>query len=1072
MKYTIALSGTFDVENYGDLLFPEIFKKANTRSSVNFELVLFSPDASQEEKALDASITVYPNSQMEEMHRQRPFDAIVVGGGALLQYRKIPVKKPNNQSFSEYRISDSWVLPTIFALRHNIKILYNLPQVPHPFDSRVAQFTKSILSQVDYLGVRDYISRDHILSLYGETELKPNIEVYPDSVCCLPELVDLEMLNQLRSKILNFDSPYVVLHFNAQKPEKDDVYIVNTIHMLMDRGFKVVLLPLGYTHNDDTVFEAFNEKVGGVCYTFQRKLSIYEMMAILAGCEIYIGTSFHGAITALTYGRKAISYNYILPYKNRELFKMFGIESYVLPNAEKMEQVVALLLSMPDQKTELKKVIEQVNVHFDKIFQKIVNASPVSHQVPDFQDLLLDLIPDAVKSFDEQKDLEKQLIVIRNNEQLKLRKLETEKAKCKALWEERQKLQHELQILSTSYNAISRSQYWRITKPFRSLMDLGKRTIRRYPLVYYSCKGAKMLLTHGPKRTFQAMQQTRHLLGKSKKYHKISTAQRRQEENISFKHNIKFSIVVPLYNTPLPFLKEMIESVQAQTYKNWELCLADGSDSSHVMVQQCVKEYMQSDSRIRYKKLKQNMGISGNTNECLRMTTGEYIGLFDHDDVLHPSVLFENAKVIDECGADFLYTDEATFEGNDITKIITFHFKPDFAIDNLRANNYICHFTVFAKTLLTKAGMFRPEYDGSQDHDMILRLTACASKIYHIRKLLYFWRSHPNSVALDINSKRYAVDAGKRAVHDSIVASGYQCVVESSRAFPTIYRIHYELKTMPLVSIIIPNKNHLEDLERCLNSIFYLSTYDSYEIIILENNSTDLAVSAYYESLKQRENVRVIGYQGEFNYSAINNLGADNANGEYLLLLNNDTEVISPSWIEEMLMYAQREDVGAVGAKLYYPDNTIQHAGIVLGMGADRIAGHSHYRIPKENLGYMGRLCYAQDVSAVTGACLLVKKSKYQEVGGLDPQFAVAYNDIDLCLKLRARGYLNVFTPHAELYHYESQSRGLDSEKKNKGRFEKEVRLFKEKWGKSVLEKGDPYFNPNFSLDYSDFKLK
>ena len=545
-----------------------------------------------------------------------------------------------------------------------------------------------------------------------------------------------------------------------------------------------------------------------------------------------------------------------------------------------------------------------------------------------------------------------------------------------------------------------------------------------------------------------------------------------QKETV-FPKNILFSILVPLYNTPEVFLREMIDSVISQTYENWELCLADGSDADHAYVEQIVKGY--GDDRIRYERLTENLGISGNTNKCFEMAKGDYIGLFDHDDILHPTALYEYMKVICDKGADYIYCDETTFSGKSIDHMITLHFKPDFAPDNLRANNYICHFSVFSKELVDKCGTFRTEFDGSQDHDMILRLTKAATNIVHVPKILYYWRSHAGSVASDINAKSYAIDAAKGAVAAHLTACGFSGFkIESSRAFETIFRIRYALTGHPLVSILIPNKDHTEDLRRCIESITDRTSYDSYDIIVIENNSVTDEIKDYYETLKMHPRIKVVSYEGEFNYSAVNNFGASFAEGEYIILLNNDTEVITRNWIEELLMYAQRDDVGAVGCMLYYPDYTIQHAGIVLGMGAHRTAGHSHYKMAKENLGYMGRLCYAQNVSAVTGACLMVKKKLFDEVGGLSEDLAVALNDVDFCLKLRKKGLLNVFTPFAELFHYESVSRGTDvteeASRQNAERYNRECDLFKEKW-RAELDKGDPYFNPNFSLDYSNFVL-
>lgn len=551
-------------------------------------------------------------------------------------------------------------------------------------------------------------------------------------------------------------------------------------------------------------------------------------------------------------------------------------------------------------------------------------------------------------------------------------------------------------------------------------------------------------------------------------YFNMDEEEVKRQKNYNFGKKIKFSVLVPLYNTPERFLQEMIESVQYQTYENWELCLADGSDEEHAYVEEICRDYAETDSRILYKKLEKNGGISENTNACIDMASGEYISLFDHDDILHPAALFETMLAIVEKGADYVYTDETTFEGTNISHILTRHYKPDYAIDNLRANNYICHFSTFKKELLDTAGRFRPEFDGSQDHDEILRLTEAANSIYHIPKVLYYWRSHANSVALDINAKTYAIDAAKNAVSAHFERKGLEAEIFGTRAFPTIFRFKYKLSGTPLVSILIPNKDHVEDLEKCIRSISEKSSYGNFEIIIIENNSTEKKTEAYYQKVQELENITVVKFDGEFNYSRINNFGRTYAAGEYLILLNNDTEVISEDWIEQLLMYAQREDVGAVGAKLYFPDDTIQHAGIILRLGADRTAGHAFYGVPKESVGYMGRLCYAQNVSAVTAACLMVSSAIYDEVNGFDEDFAVALNDVDFCLKIRDKGYLNVFNPYAELYHYESKSRGQDSDKRNRMRYKAECDMFKKKW-KDVLDAGDPYYNPNFSLDSSEF---
>ena len=612
------------------------------------------------------------------------------------------------------------------------------------------------------------------------------------------------------------------------------------------------------------------------------------------------------------------------------------------------------------------------------------------------------------------------------------------------------------------FDGVRDTWYWKLSKPVRVVVHFVIRTRNAY--IHYG--GFKGMYRRWKQKKGEA---SKRLDFGTKSF--PNAEERRREEETVFPREIKISVLVPLYNTPEKFLREMIDSVVTQTYKNWELCLADGSDDKHTDVGRICQEYIEKDSRIKYQKIEKNLGISGNTNVCFSMATGNFIGLFDHDDVMHPSLLFECVKTVCEKDADYVYTDEATFTSPNLDDLIVLHFKPDYSPDNLRANNYICHFSMFDADLLKKTGLFRPEYDGSQDHDMILRLTEEAKHVCHIPKILYYWRSHPNSVAADIGAKTYAIDAAKRAVHDHMRDYyGIEVEVESTRAFPTIFQIKYPINGEPLISIVIPNKDHVEDLRRCITSIEKKSTWKNYEIVVVENNSVEQSIRDYYKELESDPKVKIVTYEGGFNYSRINNVGVKETKGEDLLFLNNDTEVISPDWMEQLLMYAQRKDVGAVGAKLYYADNTIQHAGVVIGLGAHRSAGHTHYKMPREHLGYMGRLCYAQDVTAVTGACLMVKKSIYEEVDGLDESFTISLNDVDLCLKIREKGYLNIFTPFAELYHYESKTRGMEEGEKLR-RYERECALFRDKW-KEQLDAGDPYYNPNFSLDYSDFTLR
>lgn len=634
---------------------------------------------------------------------------------------------------------------------------------------------------------------------------------------------------------------------------------------------------------------------------------------------------------------------------------------------------------------------------------------------------------------------------------------------------QRDHLNNELIEAKNNYNIISNSTCWKITKPLRICLDGIKDLLKKNKYTHIVCRGIKYCKNNGIKRTLKKFKN----LNKYDEYIQkniLSEEEIDKQINTKFSKNIKFSIVVPLYNTPEKFLTEMIDSCIGQTYDNWELCLADGSDKDHKLVGEIVRKYASKDKRIKYKVLSENKGISENTNECIKMSTGDYIALFDHDDILHPSVLYEYMKVICEEDADFIYCDEDKFE-DDITKAFNPYFKPDFAIDNLRVNNYICHFTVFNKNLLKEVGLFRKEFDGSQDHDMILRLTEKAKNIVHVPKILYHWRVSSSSVASDPYAKPYTIKAGINAVKEHLERCNLKAEVESSEVHPNIYRIRYDIEGNPLVSILIPNKDHIDDLSRCIDSILEKSTYRNFEIIVIENNSTEQETFDYYKKLEEHDNIKVVTYKtnGKFNYSAINNFGVKYASGEHLLFLNNDIEIISENWLEEMLMYSQRNDIGAVGAKLYYPNDTIQHAGVILGLGG--VAGHSHKYFQRTDLGYFAKCVMVQNYSAVTAACLMMKSEIFKEINGFDESFEVAFNDVDLCMRIRKAGYLIVWTPYAELYHYESISRGYEDTPEKQARFNGEIRRFKERWQKE-LDKGDPYYNINLTIEREDFSLK
>lgn len=531
------------------------------------------------------------------------------------------------------------------------------------------------------------------------------------------------------------------------------------------------------------------------------------------------------------------------------------------------------------------------------------------------------------------------------------------------------------------------------------------------------------------------------------------------------------SILVPAYNTPEVFLKQMIDSVRAQSYENWELCIADATPidtEAKTLVGKIVDSYL--DERIKYKHLDENRGIAENTNCALNMATGNYIGLLDHDDLLESNALYEVVNAI-YAGADVVYTDEDKVL-EDLSEYYAPHFKPDFSIDLLRSNNYITHFTVVKKMLVDEVGGFDTEFDGAQDYDFILRCTENAKRIFHIPKVLYHWRMHEGSTAANQDSKRYAFDAGAKAVQAHLNRVGVDGVVESTENLG-FYRVKYNLIGKPLVSIIIPNKDNVDSLDLCLKSI-EKSSYKNYEVIVVENNSTEPETFEYYKKLPNSENVKVVTWEsnGVFNYSAINNYGASFANGEYIVLLNNDIEILTNDWLEEMLSTCQRKEVGIVGARLFYPDDTIQHAGIVVGIGghARGIASNMFVGLRKVKDGYLHKSAIQLNYSAVTAACLMVKRELFERVGGLTEELAVAFNDVDFCLKIRSLGYLVCYNPYVIAYHYESKSRGSEDSPEKQKRFHGEIDYMREHWNE-ILIKGDPYYNINLSRIKNDYSL-
>jgi GT2 family glycosyltransferase len=593
-------------------------------------------------------------------------------------------------------------------------------------------------------------------------------------------------------------------------------------------------------------------------------------------------------------------------------------------------------------------------------------------------------------------------------------------------------------------------------------------------------KGFRYLKHYGPKefwvRLRERMEPEEVPYGPWFEKHRPTDKELEEQKKKRWNYSPVISVVVPAYRTPAVFLEQMIESLRAQTYTNWELCIANASPEDEQM-KRCLTEYRKKDERIHVKNLDKNLGIAENTNEAFAMAAGEFTGLLDHDDLLAPQALYRMVEAMNklltgsdgavQTRADVLYSDEDKVT-SDLSEHFQPHFKPDYNPDLLCSNNYITHFFVARTSLIRRIGGFRREFDGAQDYDFIFRCVENADKICHIPEVLYHWRTHKASTADNPASKMYAFDAGKRAIEAHLERIQVKGRVSHTKDLG-FYQVTYPVQGTPLVSILIPNRDEAESLKKCLNSVFAKSTYENYEVIIIENNSTRQETFACYRELQEHHNVRVVTWKDEFNYSAINNFGEKEARGEYLLFLNNDVEVINPGWMEELLGNCQRKEVGIVGAKLYYPDYTIQHAGTIIGIGG--IAGHAFLNMPGQRSGYLHKASLQMDLSAVTAACMMMKKSVFEELGGFEEELSVAFNDVDLCLRTVRAGYLVVYNPKVELYHYESKSRGTEDNEEKIRRFQSEIEFMRTRWIE-LLKEGDPYYNKNLTLSKWNYSLR
>lgn len=605
---------------------------------------------------------------------------------------------------------------------------------------------------------------------------------------------------------------------------------------------------------------------------------------------------------------------------------------------------------------------------------------------------------------------------------------------------------------------IKRSKAWRLIEGWRNLVY--NRFLGRLP----SLRNKALNATRSVSNNTPAVSLTRH--GHRYQYSFTDADYERVKSDlVEFKNKPLISLVMPVFNVDPDWLQLAVESVIKQLYENWELCIVDDASTREQTV-----NYLKTirHPRIKIRYLEHNRNISGATNEAIRFATGEYLAFIDNDDELTVDALYEMVRAINETSADLIYSDEDFIDPDG--RYTDPHFKPDYSPDLLLSHNYITHFVVVKKKLVEKVGLLDSRYDGAQDHELLLRLSEKAEQIHHVQKVLYHWRRSETSTSYNPDAKPGALIGARLALEAALERRGIDAEIIDEKE-PFFFRVKRRIKDAPLVSIVIPFRDKPDLLDTCVNSILDHSTWENYEIIAVSNNSRSSETFSLIHQLEEKSSrFCCIEFNEEFNFSRIVNFGVSQSSGEYLLILNNDIEVISWDWIEAMLEQAQRPEVGAVGAKLLYPNNTIQHAGIILGLGG--YAGHSHKLCPINSPGYFNLLQSIHNVSAVTGACMMIARSKFDAVNGFDEEnFKVAYNDVDFCLRLREQGLLNVFTPYAELYHHESISRGYEDTEEKQSRFSGEKERLKARHSR-ILEQGDPYYNPNLTHDHEDYSIR
>ncbi|MBD2454932.1 glycosyltransferase [Nostoc sp. FACHB-87] len=1089
--------GTFDVSNYGDLLFPLILDSELKKRISGIDITLYSPKGGQFEPELNRTVKRIIRIEEEGFFNQiLNYRGIILGGGDIIRFddaAMVPIYEIS-QELAEQERSYRVFIEDLAKLSQFIPVIWNAVGIPFEFDEKQSSLVRRSIDKITYISVRDDLCKQKLI----EAGINKEIHVVPDTAFLISRYYPKSILEDTHKRLIQtkqFPGFGKVLCLQVSYASiqniEELITAINSI-ILTKPELEIVFLPIGLCHNDQLILRKLQEGITKRTFLLEGNIDIKMIASVIAHSDYFAGTSLHGNITAYSYGIPNLLLNFSNLEKLKGVAMIMCIENIIITTPKILKSSLLNLIQQQKQdNSNLSRIFTKIDKHFDRVAE-ILQTSPK---------LILD-ISEAIQYVDDASKAARFYItnatIKSQNKQIEELKHEIQEIN-RRLERSHSQLQHthyELERSQIVIAAMESSKFWQMRTVwfnFRRAIGFVNPNVSfrqslfsrvKYLLTIFRVKGLSYLFYKIFKKIFFNFNYTLNpVLALPGVPHANDIDYQRwlninyptqdalkkmpsQVDLLTYKPLI--SIVMPVFNTPANFLREAIDSVLNQAYPYWELCIADDASTDN-QIRQILEDYSSKDSRIKVVFRNENGHISRCSNSALELASGEFISLLDHDDILTPDALYEVALLLNQHpDADMIYSDEDKMAENG--NLQDPFFKPDWCPDSFLSRMYTCHLATYRRELVEKIGGFRIGYEGSQDYDLVLRLTEKTTRIFHIPKILYHWRIHPQSAASKADQKPYAVIAAEKALADALVRRGEDGRVTEAKSLAEHHIIRYTIKDYKLVSIIIPTRDLGNTLDKCLTSIFEKTTYPNYEIILIDNGSQEENTFRIFSKWQQKEPNRFQCHRLDipFNYPKINNYAVNQTKGDYLLFLNNDIEVITPDWIDAMVEQAQRPSIGAVGALLLYPDDTIQHAGVVIGIGG--VAGHSHKNYPSDSPGYFDQIATVNNYSALTAACLMCRREVFEAVEGFEEKLAVAFNDVDLCLKIVEKGYRNIYLPHVMLYHYESKSRGYEDTPEKQARFLKETEYMQNKWKKFIDY--DPCYSINLTSKHEDYSLK